>query len=163
MAPVLAPWGARRQGGSGEQMLNKEPNSPDPALPSPAKAPPSPSRAATQTPGTWPAETTKSPASCLSLRRSTVPSEMTVTVVLSLVQSLSHVRLFETPWTTAHQAPLSSTISWSLFKFMSIELVMLSNHLILCRPLLLLPPVFPSIRVFFSESALHQVAEVLEL
>ena len=54
----------------------------------------------------------KSPASCLSLQRSTVPSEMTVTVVLSLiVQSLSHVRLFETPWTIACQAPLSSTIS----------------------------------------------------
>ena len=153
MAPVLAPWGARRQGGSGEQMLNKEPNSPDPALPSPAKAPPSPSRAATQTPGTWPAETTKSPASCLSLRRSTVPSEMTVTVVLSLVQSLSHVRLFETPWTTAHQAPLSSTISWSLFKFMFIESLMLSNHLILCHPLLL-PFIFPIIKVFSSEMAL---------
>ena len=50
-----------------------------------------------------------------------------------VVQSLSHVRLFATPWTAAHQAPLSSTISWSLFKFVSIELVMLSNRLILCQ------------------------------
>ena len=59
------------------------------------------------------------------------------------------------PWTAAYQAPLRSTISQSLLKFMSIELVMLSNHLILCHPLLLLPSVFPSIRVFSNESALH--------
>ena len=59
------------------------------------------------------------------------------------------------PWTTALQAPWSSTISWSLLKFMSIESVMLSNHLILCCPLLLWPSVFPSIGVFSSESALH--------
>ena len=62
-----------------------------------------------------------------------------------VVQSPSHVQLFATPWTTAHQAPLSSTISRSLLKSMSIELVMLSNHLIFCHPLLLLPSVFPSI------------------
>ena len=62
------------------------------------------------------------------------------------VQLLSHVRLFATPWTAALQASLS----WRLFKLMSIELVMPSNHLILCRPLLLLPSIFPSIRVFFQ-------------
>ena len=70
------------------------------------------------------------------------------------VQSLSHVWLFVTPWTTAHQASLSVTSSWSLLKLMSIELVMPSNHLILCLPLLLLPSIFPSIRVFMKESAL---------
>ena len=59
-----------------------------------------------------------------------------------------------TPWTAAHQAPLSFTISWSLLKHMSIESVMPSNHLILCCPLLVLPSVFPSIRVFSNESAL---------
>ena len=69
-------------------------------------------------------------------------------------QSLSHVQLFATPWTAAHQTSLSFTIAWSLLKFMSIELVMLSNYLILCRPLLLLPSIFPSIRVFSNESAL---------
>ena len=71
-----------------------------------------------------------------------------------LLQSLSHVRLFVTPWTAAYQSCLSITISQSLLKFMSIESVMLSNHLILCCPLLLLPSVFPSIRVFPSKSAL---------
>ena len=64
------------------------------------------------------------------------------------VQSFSHVRLFVTPWTTECQASLSITNSWSLLKLMSIELVMSSNRLILCRPLLLLPSVFPSIRLF---------------
>ena len=63
--------------------------------------------------------------------------------------------LFVTPWTEAHQASLSFTISWSLLKLMSIEKVMLSNHFILCCPLLLMPSIFPSIRVFSSESALH--------
>ena len=72
----------------------------------------------------------------------------------SSVQSLSHVRLFATPWTTAHQASLSITNTWSLLKLMSIESVMPSNHLILCRPLLLLSSVFPSITVFFKESVL---------
>ena len=67
---------------------------------------------------------------------------------------LSHVRLFATPWTTAHQASLSITNSRSLLKLMSIELVMPSNHLILCCPLLLLPSIFPSIRVFSNESVL---------
>ena len=78
-------------------------------------------------------------------------------VPLSLisVQSLSRVRLFVTPWTTAHQASLSITNSWSLPKLMSIELVMPSIHLILCHPLLLLPSIFPSIGVFSNESALR--------
>ena len=65
-----------------------------------------------------------------------------------VVQSLSHVQLFATPWTAAHQASLSFTVSQSLLKFMSTESVMLSNHLTLCCPFLLLPSVFPSIRVF---------------
>ena len=73
----------------------------------------------------------------------------------SSVQSLSHVQLFVTPWTAARQASLSFTISQSLLKFISIELVMPSNHLILCHPLLLLPSIFPSIRVFSNESAPH--------
>ena len=68
---------------------------------------------------------------------------------------LSHVRLFVTPWTAARQASLSITNARSLLTFMSIELVMPSNHLIICHPLLLLPPIFPSIRVFANESALH--------
>ena len=72
---------------------------------------------------------------------------------ISSVQLLSCVRLFAAPWTAAHQASLSFII-WSLLKLMSIELVMSSNHLILCRPLLLLPSIFPSIRVFSSKSAL---------
>ena len=67
---------------------------------------------------------------------------------------LSHVQLFATPWTTAYQASLSITNSWSLLKLMSITLVMPSNHLILCHPLLLTSSIFPSIRVFSSESAL---------
>ena len=71
------------------------------------------------------------------------------------VQSLSHVQLFATPWTAVHQAYLSITNSRSPPKPMSIVLVMPSNHLILCRPLLLLPLIFLSIRVFSSESALH--------
>ena len=70
------------------------------------------------------------------------------------VQSLSHVRLFETPWTAAPQASLSFTNSQSLLKLMSIESVMPSNHLILCRPLLLPPSIFPSIRVFSNKSIL---------
>ena len=76
-------------------------------------------------------------------------------VQFSSVQSLSRVRLFATPWTAACQASLSITNSWSLPRLMSIESVMPSNHLILCRPLLLLPSIFPSIRVFSNESALH--------
>ena len=71
-----------------------------------------------------------------------------------VVQSLYRVRLFATPWTAACQALLSLTTSCSLLRFMSIEWVMSSNHPILCRPLLLLPSIFPSVRVFSNESAL---------
>ena len=80
------------------------------------------------------------------------------------VQLLSLVQLFVTLWTAASQAFLSFTISPSLLKFMSIESVMPSNHLILCHLLLLLPSVFPSIRVFISESVLcNHVAKISEL
>ena len=75
--------------------------------------------------------------------------------IFSSVQSLSRVQLFVTPWTAVRQASLSITNSWSLPKLMSIESVMPSNHRILCRPLLLLPSIIPSIRVFSDESALH--------
>ena len=81
-------------------------------------------------------------------------SDWDVSFQFSSVQSLSHVQLFATPWTVARQASLSITNSQSLFKLMSIELAMPSNHLILCRPLLLLPSIFPSIRVFSNESVL---------
>ena len=74
---------------------------------------------------------------------------------VSLVQSLSHVPLSATPRTAAHQPFLSVTNFQSLLKLMSIKLVILSSHLILCHPLLLLPSIFPSIRVFSNESALH--------
>ena len=74
---------------------------------------------------------------------------------LSSVQSLSHVQLFVTPWTAALQASLSIINSWSLLKLMSIKLVMPSSHLILCRPLLLPPSIFPSIRVCSNVSVLH--------
>ena len=74
--------------------------------------------------------------------------------VIVVVQSLSHGQLFETPRTAARQASLSFIISQNLLKLMCIESVMPSNHLILCHPFLLLPSIFPSIRVFFSESAL---------
>ena len=75
--------------------------------------------------------------------------------LFSSVQLLNCVRLFETPWTAAHQASLSITNSWSSLKLMSIESVMPSNHLILFHPLFLLPSVFLSIRVFSNESVLH--------
>ena len=76
-------------------------------------------------------------------------------VHFSSIQSLSRVRLFVTPWTTARQASLSITNSWSQPKPTCIVLVMPSNHLILCRPLLFLPSIFPSIRDFSNESALR--------
>ena len=76
-------------------------------------------------------------------------------VHFSSVQSLSPVWFFETPWTAVHQASLSITNSWSLLKLTSIESVMPSSHLILCHPLLLPPSIFPRIRVFSNESALH--------
>jgi len=74
--------------------------------------------------------------------------------MFSSVQSLSHVRLFATPWPAARQTSLSITNSWSLLKLMFIESVMPSNHLILCRPLLLPPSIYPSIRVFSNVSVL---------
>ena len=77
------------------------------------------------------------------------------TAFVIVVQSLSHLWLFVNPWTVARQAPLPSTISQSLLRFMPIELVILSNHVILCHPRFLLPSIFPSIRVFSSELALH--------
>ena len=73
---------------------------------------------------------------------------------ISSVQFLSHVQLFATPWTAARQASLSITNSWSLLKFMSIESVMPSNHLILCHPLFFPPSIFPSIRIFSCESVI---------
>ena len=79
---------------------------------------------------------------------------VTMSCISSSLQSLSHVRLFATPWTAALQASLPITSSQSLLKLMSIKSVMPSNHLILCRPLLLLPSIFPSIRVFSNELAL---------
>ena len=75
-------------------------------------------------------------------------------ITFVVVQSLGHIWLFVTPWTAAHQASLSFTISWNLLKLVSIELVMPSNLLILCRPRLLPPSILPSIRVFSNESAL---------
>ena len=84
-----------------------------------------------------------------------MPVSFSVSPQFSSVQPLSRVRLFATPWTAACQASLFIANSWSLPKLMSIESVMSSNHLIFCCPLLLLPSIFPSIRVFSSESALH--------
>ena len=75
--------------------------------------------------------------------------------IFSSVQSLSHVRLFTTSWVAAHKASLSITNSLNLLKLMSVESVMPPNHLILWRPFLLLPSIFPSIRVFSNESVLH--------
>ena len=94
--------------------------------------------------------------SCLSLAYFTKQN------AFSSGQSLCRVWLFVIPSTAAHQASLSFSISQSLLKLMSIELVMPSNHLILCRPLLLLPSIFSSIRIFQWVSSLHQVAKVLE-
>ena len=81
--------------------------------------------------------------------------EMAVYSYSGIVQLLSRVQFFATPWAAACQAPLSSTVSRSLLKFMSTESVMLSSHLILCHPVLLLPSILPSIRVFSNESALR--------
>ena len=78
-----------------------------------------------------------------------------LSIVLLSVQLISRVRLFVTPWIAARQASLSITNSQRLLKLISIESVMPSSHLILCRPLLLLPPIHPSIRVFSNESTLH--------
>ena len=83
------------------------------------------------------------------------PNQIGLMSLFSSVQLLSRVSLFATPWTAAHQAFLSITNSWSLLKFMSIESVMSSNHLILCCSLLLLPSILPSIRVFSNETVLR--------
>ena len=83
------------------------------------------------------------------------PNKIFSLVTVVVFQSLSHVQLSVTPWIAACQTLLSFTISWSFLKLMSIESVMPSNHLILCHPLLLLPSIFPSIRVFSDERALH--------
>ena len=85
----------------------------------------------------------------------TAKSQQVILPLCCVVQSLSCVRLFVTPRTAACQASLSFTISLSLLKLMSMESVIPSSHLILCRPLLLLPSIFPSIKVFSNESALH--------
>ena len=90
-------------------------------------------------------------------------SECVTRVQFSSVQSLSCVWLFAAPWTTARQASLSITNSLSLLKLMSIESVIPSNHLILYHPRLLLPSIFPSIRVFFNVGSSHLVASLLEL
>ena len=92
---------------------------------------------------------------CFSFGHCCMAHGILLPVQFSSVQSVSHVWLFVTPWTTAHQASLSITNSWSPPKPMSIKSMMPSNHLILCHPLLLLPSIFPSIRVFSNESALH--------
>ena len=91
---------------------------------------------------------------CWVVKKHRIP-KLGLSIIVIAVQLLSHIRLFATSRTVAWQAHLSSTIFYSLIKFMSIESVMLSNHLILYRPLLLLPWVFPSIRVFSNESTLH--------
>ena len=98
---------------------------------------------------------TTSPASS-SLQADSLPlsHQGSPTIYIVVVQSLSRVWLFATLWTAAHHASLSFTISLSLLKLMSIELMVSSNHLILSCPLLM-PSIFPSIRVFFTESALH--------
>ena len=89
---------------------------------------------------------------------------ISVTLCTVAVQSVGHIQLFETPWTAAHQSLLFFTISQIWLRFMSIESMMLSNYFILCHPLLLLPSVFPSIKVFFQwVGYLHQVAKVLTL
>ena len=99
----------------------------------------------------------------LALQADSSPVESVVSVQFSSVQSLSHVRLFATPWIAAHQASLSITNSPSSFKFKSIKSVMPFSHLILCCPLLLLPPIHAHIRIFFQwVNSLHEVAKVLE-
>ena len=80
---------------------------------------------------------------------------MWILYTFNAVQSHSHVQLFATPWTAAHLASLSITNSWSLFKLMSIQSVMPSNHLIFCGPLFLLPSIFPNIKVFSNESVIR--------
>ena len=99
-------------------------------------------------------ESSKTRSGVLWLRSWTRYSKVQSSVQFSSLQSLSHDWLFVSPWTAAWQASLSITNSQSLLKLMSIEAVMRSNHLILCRPLFLLPSIFPSIRVFSSQLVL---------
>ena len=89
------------------------------------------------------------------IKRHSLLGRKAMTNLVVVVYLLCCVWLFATPWTVVHHASLSFTISWSLLKLMSVESAMLSNHLILCCPLLLLPLIFPSIRVFSNESALY--------
>ena len=89
-----------------------------------------------------------------SLSKPSPPTLPTTYTCPFVVQLLSCIHLFVTPWIAACQVSLSFTISWSLLKFMPIEVVILSNHLILCHPLLLLPSIFPSIKVFSTELTL---------
>ena len=84
-----------------------------------------------------------------------ISTSLALIFIVFVVQSLSHVQLFATLWTAAHQVSLSIIIFLSFIKLMSIESVMPSNHLILCHPLLFLPSIFPGIRVFSNESDLH--------
>ena len=92
----------------------------------------------------------------MCVKVASVATFVTVEIFATLVvQLLSHVWLFANPWTATRQASLSFVISWSLLKLMFIESMMPSNHLVLCCPLLLLPSIFPSIRVFSNESVLH--------
>ena len=98
----------------------------------------------------WPALNTRS---CIPIGGILKVELLSQKVVVVVVQSLGSVRLFSTPWTAACQASLSFTVSWSLLKFMSLESVMLSNHLIPCQ-VVLLPSILASIRVFSNESAL---------
>ena len=94
-------------------------------------------------------------------QRSNIGVRVFSSVHFSSVQSLSHVRLFATPWTAACQASLSITSSLSLLKLTSIESVMTSNHLILCHPLLLPPPIFPSIRVFSNQTIVLKIGSMM--
>ena len=103
----------------------------------------------------WCLATVGSPRQCASPNKTSCFLSLPLTYQFSSIHSLSCVRLFVTPWTAARQASLSVTNCWSLLKLMSIESVMSSNYLILCRPLLLPPSIFPSIRVFFNKSALR--------
>ena len=103
---------------------------------------------------TYSLSTTKTDKNVLFKDENLDPPRCQISLFVVAVQLLSHIQLFVTPWTAASQASLSFTVFWSLLKLMSIELVMLSNHLILCCPLLLLPSIFPSIRIFSSESGL---------
>ena len=97
----------------------------------------------------------ETPVRCHHISTRMLKLERLKSTIRQSVQPLSRVQLSATPWTAAHQVSLSTTNSQNLLKLMSIESVMPSNHLILCHPLLFLPSVFPSIRVFSNEPALH--------